>query len=87
VKTDRADARSLAEMLQTGWYTNGVSRKTLKGEDGLLEIAVPRAREGSFEPRLVAKGQTRLDDKIIARLSARDERARHPGAFRGALRA
>jgi putative transposase len=48
---------------------NGVSRKTLRSEDGLLEIAVPRDREGSFEPRLIAKGQTRLDgldDKIIA---------------------
>jgi putative transposase len=48
---------------------NGMSRKTLRGEDGMLEIAVPRDREGSFEPRLIAKGQTRLDgldDKIIA---------------------
>ena len=48
---------------------NGVSRKTLRSEDGLLEIEVPRDREGSFEPRLIAKGQTRidgLDDKIIA---------------------
>jgi putative transposase len=48
---------------------NGVSRKTLRSEDGLLEIEVPRDREGSFEPRLIGKGQTRLDgldDKIIA---------------------
>lgn len=47
---------------------NGASRKTLKSEDGAFEIEVPRDREGSFEPRLVAKGQTRidgLDDKII----------------------
>jgi putative transposase len=38
---------------------------------------VPRDREGSFEPRLIAKGQTRLDgldDKIIA-LYARGMRA------------
>jgi hypothetical protein len=48
---------------------NGVSRKTLRSEDGMLEIEVPRDREGGFEPRLIAKGQTRLDgldDKIIA---------------------
>ncbi len=38
-------------------------------EDGTFAIEVPRDREGSFEPRLVAKGQTRidgLDEKIIA---------------------
>ena len=48
---------------------NGVSRKTLRSEDGTFAIEVPRDREGSFEPRLVAKGQTRidgLDEKIIA---------------------
>lgn len=48
---------------------NGVSRKTVKSEDGAVEIEVPRDRDGSFEPRLIAKGQTRidgLDDKIIA---------------------
>jgi putative transposase len=48
---------------------NGVSRKTVKSEDGAFEIEVPRDREGSFEPRLIGKGQTRidgLDDKIIA---------------------
>jgi transposase-like protein len=48
---------------------NGVSRKTVKSEDGAFEIEVPRDRDGSFEPRLIAKGQTRidgLDEKIIA---------------------
>jgi transposase-like protein len=48
---------------------NGVSRKTLRSEDGAFEIEVPRDREGSFEPRLIGKGQTRidgLDEKIIA---------------------
>jgi transposase-like protein len=48
---------------------NGVSRKTVKSEDGAYEIEVPRDREGSFQPRLIGKGQTRidgLDDKIIA---------------------
>ena len=48
---------------------NGTSRKTVKGEDGTFEIEVPRDRDGRFEPRLIAKGQTRidgLDEKIIA---------------------
>lgn len=48
---------------------NGISRKTLKSEDGAFEIEVPRDRDGSFEPKLIAKGQTRidgLDEKIIA---------------------
>jgi hypothetical protein len=48
---------------------NGVSRKSVKSEDGAFEIEVPRDRDGGFEPRLIGKGQTRidgLDDKIIA---------------------
>jgi putative transposase len=48
---------------------NGHSPKTLKGEQGQVEIEVPRDRQGSFEPQLVKKGQTRLegfDDKILA---------------------
>jgi putative transposase len=61
---------------------NGTSRKTLKGNDGALPIAVPRDRDRSFEPALIKKGQTRIDgmdDKIIglyaAGLSTRDIRA------------
>jgi putative transposase len=53
----------------TGNRRNGQSQKTLKGEQGHLEIDVPRDRQGTFEPHLVPKGQTRLDgfdDKIIA---------------------
>ncbi|HEY7348783.1 MAG TPA: IS256 family transposase [Ktedonobacterales bacterium] len=53
----------------TGNKRNGHSQKTLKGEQGQVEIEVPRDRQGSFEPQLVQKGQTRLegfDDKIIA---------------------
>ena len=61
---------------------NGTSRKTVKGNDGALPIDVPRDRDGSFEPELIKKGQTRIDgmdDKIIglyaAGLSIRDIRA------------
>jgi len=48
---------------------NGVSAKRLSGDFGEVRIEVPRDREGSFEPRLVAKGQTRwagFDDKILS---------------------
>lgn len=48
---------------------NGYSKKTVIGEDGEMEIAVPRDRAGSFEPLLIAKGQRRFegfDEKIIA---------------------
>lgn len=47
---------------------NGSSKKTLKTEKGPIPISVPRDRDGSFEPKIVPKGQTRtgvLDDQII----------------------
>src|ERR1700740_152880 len=48
---------------------NGSSAKTVLTEDGEVEIAVPRDRAGSFEPQLIAKGQTHFDgfdDKILS---------------------
>ena len=53
----------------TGNARNGKSRKTLKGEFGELPIEIPRDREGSFEPQMIPKHQTRwtgFDDKIIS---------------------
>jgi len=53
----------------TGNIRNGYSSKTLKTEDGNLEIEVPRDRQGSFEPQLVPKGETRFDgfdDRIVS---------------------
>jgi transposase-like protein len=53
----------------SGNSRNGTSSKTILTEDGEIEIAVPRDRGGSFEPQLVAKGQTRFDgfdDKILS---------------------
>jgi putative transposase len=41
----------------------------VKTDTGEVEIEVPRDREGTFEPQLVAKGQRRLpgfDEKVIA---------------------
>jgi putative transposase len=48
---------------------NGKSQKTLKGDFGELELETPRDRQATFEPKIVAKGQTRwtgFDDKIIS---------------------
>jgi transposase-like protein len=53
----------------TGNSRNGYSRKTLKGDHGEVEIDTPRDRNGTFEPQIVRKGQTRLtqfDDQILA---------------------
>jgi putative transposase len=43
----------------TGNTRNGKSRKTLKGEFGELPIEIPRDPEGSFEPQIISKHQTR----------------------------
>jgi putative transposase len=53
----------------SGNSRNGYSSKTVIGDDGPIELAVPRDRNSSFEPQIVAKGQTRIegfDDRIIS---------------------
>ena len=52
---------------------NGRRSKTLLTEAGPVEISVPRDREGSFEPRIVAKRQRRLTgvDDLVISLSAK----------------
>ena len=50
-------------------HRNGKSAKTVLTDAGALAIEVPRDRQGSFEPQLIAKHERRLtgfDDKIIA---------------------
>jgi putative transposase len=46
----------------TGNSRNGYGKKTIKSEWGETEIAVPRDRNGEFEPKAIAKRQTRTDD-------------------------
>ena len=53
----------------TGNSRNGSHGKKLKGDFGEIEICNPRDRNGSFEPMLVKKHQTRfgsVDKKILA---------------------
>ena len=63
--------RHAAVANDSGNTRNGSSAKTLKGDFGALPIGIPRDRDGSFEPRLVAKHQTRwagFDDKPVPSL-------------------
>ncbi|TDB84738.1 IS256 family transposase [Actinomadura sp. KC216] len=52
---------------------NGRRTKTVTTQAGPVEIAVPRDREGSFEPKIVAKRQRRLTgvDEMVLSLSAK----------------
>lgn len=45
----------------TGNSRHGTSEKTLKGDFGEVPIEVPRERKSEFEPKIVRKGQTRVD--------------------------
>jgi len=48
---------------------NGSTAKTLATEQGPVRIETPRDRKGSFEPRIIRKGQRRFegfDEKILA---------------------
>ena len=56
----------------SGNSRNGKSQKTLKGEAGEMRIDVPRDRNGTFEPKLIEKHQTRFegfDEKILSMYS------------------
>ena len=53
----------------SGNSRNGKTKKKLKGDFGEIELETPRDRNGSFEPVIVAKHQTRFtgfDDKILS---------------------
>src|SRR5215469_7845209 len=66
----------------SGNSRNGTTAKTVLTDVGAVDLAVPRDRNGSFEPQIVRKGQTRLEgfnERIIALyargMTARDIRA------------
>jgi transposase-like protein len=66
-KRDHTGAR------ETSNERNGTRAKTVLTEIGPIEIAVPRDRDGTFEPVMVKKRQRRLDgvDQIVLSLTAR----------------
>ena len=52
----------------SGNSRNGVTTKTVKGDFGEIVVETPRDRNGSFEPQILKKNQTRFDgfdDKIL----------------------
>jgi transposase-like protein len=51
---------------------NGKSSKTLRSDQGPMEIEVPRDRDGELEPQIVGKHQREwrgFDDKILSMYS------------------
>ena len=53
----------------SGNSRNGTTSKTVKGEFGEMVVETPRDRNGSFEPQILSKHQTRFDgfdDKILS---------------------
>jgi putative transposase len=52
-----------------GNHRNGHSRKKVLTDDGKLDVAIPRDRQGRFDPKLIEKHCRRLpgfDDKVIS---------------------
>jgi transposase-like protein len=61
--------KSEAGEKQTGNRRNGNSIKTLRTDQGPMEIAVPRDRDGEFEPKVIPKHQREwrgFDNKILS---------------------
>jgi len=46
---------------EQGNRRNGKTEKTVRTGQGRIEVEVPRDREGSFEPQLIAKHQRHFD--------------------------
>src|SRR5262245_59155323 len=64
-------------------HRNGTTAKTVLTDDGTVDLAVPRDRDGTFEPVLIPKHERRFtgfDDKILA-LYARGLTVREIQAF------
>ena len=80
----------------SGNSRNGTSPKTVLTDAGAVTVAVPRDRNGSFEPQLVPKHARRLAgfneqilslyDLALARRDPRPRRPRPPGPHRAAQR-
>lgn len=72
----------------TGNSRNGKSHKSVRSVHGEIALEVPRDRNGSFEPKLVKKGEKQLhgfDDRIVSLyargMSTRDIQAHFQDAY------
>ena len=66
------------EEVSAGNQRNGHNRKRVLTGTGSLELAVPRDREGRFEPQLIEKWARRLpgfDEKVISLYARGDDDA------------
>ena len=57
------------EQQQAGNHRNGRSKKTVLTDTGSMPLAIPRDRQGQFEPQLIEKYRRRFpgfDEKIIS---------------------
>ena len=69
-------------------HRNGHSKKTVLTETAKLDIRIPRDREGTFDPKLIAQYQRRFpgfDEKIVSMYARGMTRAGDPGPLHGAL--
>jgi putative transposase len=51
-------------------HKNGKTRKTVKSTAGPFELETPRDRAGNFEPQLIKKHQTSVNEEIEAKILA-----------------
>ena len=66
----------------SGNSRNDYSSKTVIGEDGAVEIAVPRDRQGSFEPQIIANAALPGPCEPIWHVPARHDRTLAPRSAR-----
>ena len=62
-------AKHAPEGKNSGNSRNGKSSKKVRSVHGEIELDIPRDRSGSFEPKLIKKGEKQLngfDDRIIS---------------------
>ncbi|MGL4476210.1 MAG: IS256-like element ISSod18 family transposase, partial [Shewanella sp.] len=62
-------AKHDAAGFNTGNSRNGKSRKSVRSIHGDIELETPRDRNGSFEPKLIKKGEKQLggfDERIVS---------------------
>jgi transposase-like protein len=52
------------QLEEGGNRRNGLSKKMIKTSAGSFELESPRDRNGSFEPKLIKKRQTILNDEL-----------------------
>src|SRR5215469_15547878 len=77
--SDHLDYESTTLQATSGEHAQRETRNNLKGAFDELDLETPRNRKATFDPKIVAKGQTRWSgfcDKIISMYSLGTEPSR-----------